>query len=102
MSKLPKWVIQKRRPSLPDGGSTFAGLFCGCGGLDLGAQLAGFSACYSADDDSIAVDTYRRNVDSKVESLDLSVSAIPKSVNGIDLLLGGPPCQGFSSAGPRI
>jgi DNA (cytosine-5)-methyltransferase 1 len=80
---------------------TFAGLFSGCGGLDLGGILAGFSPVYSADYDVVAVETYILNIDKNAACIDLAVSPITKIANGVDLLLGGPPCQGFSSAGPK-
>jgi DNA (cytosine-5)-methyltransferase 1 len=101
MNKLPAWVRKKSRGDLPASALSFAGLFSGCGGMDLGASLAGFSWIYSADNDPSAVASYKRNVDKKIELVELSCSAIDHSLRGVDLLLGGPPCQGFSSAGPK-
>lgn len=77
------------------------GLFCGCGGMDLGAELAGFDSVFSADTDPLAVETYNTNLTSRAHVRDLSqpfAHLLPKDV---DLLLGGPPCQGFSSAGSK-
>ena len=101
MSDLPKWVRAKRRTVPPPKRLTFAGLFSGCGGLDLGGVLAGFTPVYSADHDAVAVETYIANIDKRAECIDLTVSSITKIAAGVDLLLGGPPCQGFSSAGPK-
>jgi DNA (cytosine-5)-methyltransferase 1 len=77
------------------------GLFCGCGGMDLGAELAGFHAAFAADSDPLAVETYNANLRSRAHVRDLSqpfAHLLPKDA---DLLLGGPPCQGFSSAGSK-
>ena len=82
-------------------GLTSIGLFAGCGGLDLGASRAGFELVKAYDNDPVAIETYRRNVSKNVEVLDLSgeMKEIP---TGVDLIIGGPPCQGFSSAGPEV
>lgn len=77
-----------------------AGVFSGCGGLDYGAALAGFELVAACDRDEIAVETYKRNVSLNATVADMSVT-LPAIPRGIDLLLGGPPCQGFSSAGPK-
>lgn len=101
MSDLPKWVRAKRK-GFPKGKSlSFAGLFSGCGGLDLGAILAGLKPVYAADHDAVAADTYRRNIGGHAQCVDLARSDISPEFEGVDLLLGGPPCQGFSSAGPK-
>jgi DNA (cytosine-5)-methyltransferase 1 len=63
--------------------------------------MAGFEPVYAADSDPIAIETYKNNVSPHAECLDLSNSAISHACDGVDLLLGGPPCQGFSSAGPK-
>ena len=101
MSELPDWVRLKRRTISKGNGLTCAGLFAGCGGLDLGAAIAGFETIYAADSDPIAVATYMTNVSANAECIDLSISEISPVAKGVDLLLGGPPCQGFSSAGPK-
>lgn len=79
-------------------------LFCGCGGLSLGFQKAGFkiSAAFDNWDDAITV--YHNNFKHPVIKLDLSdvdlaVSAISK--HRPNMIIGGPPCQDFSSAGKR-
>lgn len=79
-------------------------LFCGCGGLSLGFQQAGFDVVAAFDnwDDAIAV--YHRNFAHPVIKQDLSqVEQAVELVMGYapDMIIGGPPCQDFSSAGKR-
>jgi DNA (cytosine-5)-methyltransferase 1 len=84
--------------------------FCGAGGLSLGLEQAGWTTALAFDNDPVAVDTYRKNLNQSVLQLDAS------STSGRDLLelaqlgsrrctllTGGPPCQGFSlqRRGPR-
>ena len=73
-------------------------LFCGAGGLSLGFQMAGFKPCHSVDHDEAAVDTYRRNIGNHAERAEISAELV---LPFADVIAGGPPCQGFSSAGPR-
>ena len=73
-------------------------LFCGAGGLSLGLQEAGFEIRLSVDHDEAAVETYTRNLGKHVRRAEIAEDiVIPKA----DVIAGGPPCQGFSSAGPR-
>lgn len=79
-------------------------LFCGCGGLSLGFQKAGFEIVAAFDnwDDAIAV--YHQNFKHQVVKQDLS--EVEDSIQKIrqftpDMIIGGPPCQDFSSAGKR-
>lgn len=79
-------------------------LFCGCGGLSLGFQNAGFEIVAAYDIWKAALDVYRKNFSHSAEELDLS--DIRKSCSIIeeskpDMIIGGPPCQDFSSAGKR-
>jgi DNA (cytosine-5)-methyltransferase 1 len=101
MSDLPEWVRAKRKGSTKGDKLSFAGLFSGCGGLDLGAILAGLKPVYAADHDAVAVATYLKNIGTHAHCIDLARSVISPEFEGVDLLLGGPPCQGFSSAGPK-
>lgn len=101
MSDLPKWVRTKRKGFPKRDNLSFAGLFSGCGGLDLGAILAGLKPVYAADHDAVAVDTYLKNIGGHAHCADLARSDISPEFESVDLILGGPPCQGFSSAGPK-
>lgn len=79
-------------------------LFCGCGGLSLGFTRAGFNVVGAYDCWDIALDCYNLNFDHKATNLDLScVDEVIKTVKKKDFLMiiGGPPCQDFSSAGIR-
>jgi len=79
-------------------------LFCGCGGLSLGFQNAGFEIVSAYDNWDAALNVYRQNFNHPVDKIDLS--DIEGSVNeirkyGPEMIIGGPPCQDFSSAGKR-
>lgn len=83
-------------------------LFCGCGGLSLGFEKAGFKILLGIDAWQDAITTYNYNhKNSKGICADLSKlkpQDIESELNGniVDLIIGGPPCQGFSVAGKRI
>lgn len=83
-------------------------LFCGCGGLSLGFEKAGINILVGIDAWQDAITTFNYNhINSKGICADLSTlepSEIEKELNGksVDLIIGGPPCQGFSVAGKRI
>lgn len=79
-------------------------LFCGCGGLSLGFQHAGFKVVAAYDKWPVALNVYRNNFNHYVEELDLSKvkeAADEISSHQPDIIIGGPPCQDFSSAGKR-
>ncbi|MBI4492589.1 MAG: DNA cytosine methyltransferase [Chloroflexi bacterium] len=74
-------------------------LFCGAGGLSLGFTRAGFQIVCAIDSSSPAVLTHRANLMDRVAQHDLSRSIeLPQAT----VIIGGPPCQGFSSAGMRL
>jgi DNA (cytosine-5)-methyltransferase 1 len=78
-------------------------LFSGCGGLSLGFQQAGFEVVAAFDNWKEACSVYSVNFDHPVYEADLSdrqqLSALQKWEP--DMIIGGPPCQDFSSAGKR-
>lgn len=80
----------------------FASLFSGCGGFDLGYQAQGWRSSGAYDSDSEACDNFRANLNEKIFNVDLN-KGIPneEELDDIDVLIAGPPCQGFSTAGRR-
>src|SRR5438874_540889 len=73
-------------------------LFCGAGGLSLGLKLAGFELLSAVDNSKAAVQTYRENVGQHCREESISEET---DLPDADVIAGGPPCQGFSSAGLR-
>ena len=84
---------------------TFVDLFAGAGGFGLGFQLSGrFSPICSVEKDLWAVETLRTNNQHIIIHADITKisteASIKKQCNKIpDVIIGGPPCQGFSIAG---
>ena len=77
---------------------TVLDLFCGAGGLSLGFKKAEFETVQAIDHNRAALDTYSRNIGNHAEEHDLDQEvALPPAT----VIVGGPPCQGFSSAGMR-
>lgn len=84
-------------------------LFCGAGGLALGFKHAGFRTLAGIDLDRQSLDTFSQNFpEAIVMEEDLSQPSVAllkffKSLKDkVDVVVGGPPCQGFSIAGKRI
>jgi DNA (cytosine-5)-methyltransferase 1 len=92
-------------------------LFSGCGGFCEGAKLAGFSTSAAVENDRFAAETYRFNFpDVPLFADDIRYFANSAEPTwcaeahrfshledvSIDLIFGGPPCQGYSQIGTRI
>lgn len=80
--------------------------FCGAGGLSIGFEQAGFDVIYAFDIDEAAINTYKHNPKyhhGKAFVRDIynvNKASIEKdlgqTLGNIDVMIGGPPCQGFS------
>ena len=83
-------------------------LFCGCGGLSLGFEQAGYNVLLGIDVWKDALETFRHNhKNGATLCADLSKltgEEVDREINSqkVDVIIGGPPCQGFSVAGKRI
>jgi len=85
-------------------------LFAGAGGCSLGFQQAGYKIIFATDFDKAAIQTYKANFPqtkaerNDINNLDFSRLLLDLKIERgeIDVLIGGPPCQGFSTAGPRF
>ena len=90
--------MSKNRPRVLD-------LFCGAGGLSWGFRMLGFDMCWGLDYWNPAVDTFRANhPKTKVYQVDITKvdnSRLREWFKGVSVIVGGPPCQGFSTAGKR-
>ena len=78
-------------------------LFSGCGGLSLGFQNAGFEILAAFDKWEPAVKVYRDNFNHSIYDTDLGSDEGLEFVKSLNpqMIIGGPPCQDFSSAGKR-
>jgi len=81
----------------------FIDLFAGCGGLSKGFELAGFECIGFVEFWQSAIDTHLKNCTGRLigkDILDIKDSEIIK-FKGVKVIVGGPPCQGFSLTGKR-
>ncbi len=85
-------------------------LFCGCGGFSKGFAEAGYNIRFGIDMWKDAVITYQHNFPTaivmneditKINGEDI-LKAANMSINEVDVIIGGPPCQGFSVSGKRM
>lgn len=84
-------------------------LFSGAGGLSKGFEWAGYNIIAANDNFNHACRTYERNhSDTKLIEGDITTKEVKNSLlksirsKKIDIIIGGPPCQGFSHAGKRL
>lgn len=83
-------------------------LFSGAGGLHLGFERAGYSIKLCIDNDALVERTHKRNFPN-IPFINDDIREVPASViktylnsETVDVVIGGPPCQGFSTIGKRV
>ena len=113
-SKIRDFAIQNRL--VRDNSLTALSLFCGAGGLDIGAYLASNETCKI--DVQVAMDCWEdacnslkqyAPIDTNVQQVDISSVEDPlkfwlknsRTGESPDIVFGGPPCQAFSQAGKQ-
>lgn len=85
----------------------FVDLFCGAGGFTQGLEDAGLECVLGVDFNPYALEAYRKHFRHECMELDLSIEANQQYVadkiktSGANMVVGGPPCQGFSIFGKR-
>lgn len=84
---------------------TFIDLFSGCGGFSLGLEQAGLKCVAAIDHDVHAVNSLRMNHGSEGVALERDLTRfLPEELaeliglTSVEVIIGGPPCQGFSTA----
>jgi len=113
--ELPLWAKSRQGGAAAP---TVVDLFCGCGGLSLGFQNAGYRVLAGVDNDAPSLATYAANLPgakalncnlfdpADIERIVHSACegrppSHDDSVPLVDVVAAGPPCQGFSLTGPR-
>jgi len=87
---------------------TVIDLFCGCGGLSYGFIEAGYNVVLGIDHWKDAIITFENNHNGSKGLVADLFNETPEQISektgvkNVDLIIGGPPCQGFSIAGKRI
>ncbi len=80
-------------------------LFCGAGGLSLGFEMAGYHIGLGIEKDELACRTHRHNFGGRCHQGEIEVISDPvaflreQGLGRVDVIIGGPPCQGFSRVG---
>jgi DNA (cytosine-5)-methyltransferase 1 len=79
-------------------------LFCGCGGFSLGMERAGFTCLAAIDSNAEAITVFKKNLPKipyilKDDLTKFGPQELAKllGTSNIDVIVGGPPCQGFST-----
>ncbi len=102
--KIQREIINSFVPA-PQPADTFIDLFCGCGGFSLGMIRAGFNCLAAIDFNAQAVETLRDNLSDIPHVLNKDLTryspeelALLIGTSSVSVIVGGPPCQGFSTA----
>lgn len=93
-------VVPYSRPK-GDNRNVVVSLFSGAGGLDIGFVMEDYNIVWANDFDTDACETYKANIGDHIRCGDIGkwMYELKQFSNRVDVLIGGPPCQGFSVAG---
>lgn len=97
-SSQPKETLCEKGPVVID-------LFCGAGGMSLGFEMAGYQIGVGIEKWKLACETYSHNFGNRCYMGDISEIRNPEAfikdfgLKKVDVIIGGPPCQGFSRVG---
>ena len=92
-------VMPEHWPPLDPEKPTVIDLFAGCGGFAIGLEKAGFQTALAVEWDDSCCKTFKANISPRILNCAIQeVEVFPSC----DLLVGGPPCQGFSNLGERV
>lgn len=113
-------TIKRAKREVATTSSVFVDIFAGCGGLSLGLMQAGWTGLFAIEKDPFAFDTLSANLLKEnsrycfswpdwlpqqplcaTEAATKYSDHLSKLAGKVDMLVGGPPCQGYSSAGRR-
>ena len=106
----PNFLVSRKNLPAVEHEQMVVDLFCGCGGLSTGLELAGFETIVGVDSWTPACDTFG-NAHSTASVFNKSVTDLHSDdllaemdldVGKLGMLCGGPPCQGFSQAGKSL
>ncbi len=95
------WHQRLKDPSVPK----IIDLFSGAGGMSEGFVQAGFTVAVALDHEKYACETFSANIPARVICTDIARIEDPATImdgldcDAIDVIIGGPPCQGFSIVG---
>lgn len=107
INKYCNTYIAEARATVSESSLKMVDLFCGAGGLSLGFTQEGFVTCLANDIQAVCVDTYAHNHPETPRDRivlgdikEMVVDRIDELLGGekVDIVVGGPPCQGFSMA----
>jgi len=119
ISQLKPYIPMPGVKQLKQKQLTYIDLFAGCGGLSLGLHNAGWKGLFAIEKSADAFATLKHNLIGKCNHFDWPTEWLPKQNHDIkevlktykenlialqgkvDMVTGGPPCQGFSTAGKR-
>jgi DNA (cytosine-5)-methyltransferase 1 len=97
------WIIKRLKENSTMAGNRAVSLFSGAGGLDVGFEQAGFVTVWANEFDHDAAEAWRvnrpNNVRAMVEGDICEHLNDLKKLEDVDVVFGGPPCQGYSVAG---